>query len=437
MRQIPCPACKGARLRPESLAVTVGDINIAELTREVGRRTRWPSSTTCDLSDRDMQIAERVLKEIRERLGFLVDVGLDYLTVDRAAATLAGGEAQRIRLATQIGSGLVGVLYILDEPSIGLHQRDNQRLIRRSIRLRDLGNTLIVVEHDEETVRDGRLRRRHRSGGRRARRRDRLRRPLDGLLKHKSSMTGDYLSGRREIPIPASAGRPRRARSPCRARASTTSRARTRASRSGCFNVVTGVSGSGKSTLVHDILYEALMRPVYQLENRAREAQEDHRDREARQGHPDRSVADRTHAAIEPGDVHGRVRPHPQALRADARSEDARVHTRAASRSTSAAAAARRARATARSRSRCTSCPTSTSLARCARASATTARRSRCGGRARTSPRSSSCPSKKPASYSMRSRRSSGICRRSSTSGSATSGWASRRRRCPAVRRSA
>ncbi|MGH2710275.1 MAG: excinuclease ABC subunit UvrA, partial [Actinomycetota bacterium] len=154
MREVPCRACKGQRLKPESLAVTVGDQNISQLTAaSVVGTLRFLDELPKLLSDREQLIAERLLKEIRARLGFLVDVGLDYLTLGRAAGTLAGGEAQRIRLATQIGSGLVGVLYILDEPSIGLHQRDNKRLIDTLIRLRDLGNTLIVVEHDEATIR--------------------------------------------------------------------------------------------------------------------------------------------------------------------------------------------------------------------------------------------------------------------------------------------
>ena len=151
MREIPCRACNGDRLRPETLAVTVGGVNIARLTSTSIRDT-LAFTEAMELSEREQMIAERLLKEIRERLRFLVDVGLDYLSLARPAGTLAGGEAQRIRLATQIGSGLVGVLYILDEPSIGLHQRDNRRLIDTLIRLRDLGNTLIVVEHDEATI---------------------------------------------------------------------------------------------------------------------------------------------------------------------------------------------------------------------------------------------------------------------------------------------
>src|SRR5437588_10633284 len=151
MREVPCRACKGARLRPESVAVTVAGLNIHELTRMCIRDSlRFVEMVK--LSDREQMIAERLLKEIRERMGFLVDLGLDYLTLERASGTLAGGEAQRIRLATQIGSALTGVLYVLDEPSIGLHQRDNKRLLDTLFKLRDIGNTLIVVEHDEATI---------------------------------------------------------------------------------------------------------------------------------------------------------------------------------------------------------------------------------------------------------------------------------------------
>src|SRR6476620_684185 len=152
MREVPCQACGGARLRPASLAVTIGDMNIYEVG-ELSIRKASQFLGSLDLSERDRMIAERVLKEVNERLQFLLDVGLDYLSLNRNSGTLAGGEAQRIRLASQIGSGLVGVLYVLDEPSIGLHQRDNQRLIDTMVRLRDLGNTVLVVEHDEETIR--------------------------------------------------------------------------------------------------------------------------------------------------------------------------------------------------------------------------------------------------------------------------------------------
>jgi excinuclease ABC subunit A len=262
MRQIPCPKCQGARLKPESLAVTVGGISIAELTsKSVKDAVAFVGEL--QLTDRESQIAERVLKEIRERLGFLVDVGLDYLTIDRAAATLAGGEAQRIRLATQIGSGLVGVLYILDEPSIGLHQRDNQRLIRTLIRLRDIGNTLIVVEHDEETVRTadhvvdiGPGAGEH--GGEIV-----YSGTLDGLLTHPRSITGEYLSGRREIAIPKQRRSTSKGWVSVQGPRQHNLKGETAKFALGAFNVVTGVSGSGKSTLVHDILHQALMRQVY------------------------------------------------------------------------------------------------------------------------------------------------------------------------------
>ncbi len=262
MREIPCRACGGARLKPETLAVTVGGINIAELTQKSIRDT-LAFVEEIDLSEREHMIAERLLKEIRERLRFLVDVGLDYLTLGRTSATLAGGEAQRIRLATQIGSGLVGVLYILDEPSIGLHQRDNRRLIETLIRLRDLGNTLIVVEHDEATIQTadhivdiGPGAGEH--GGEIVYTGD-----LKGLLKHETSMTGAFLSGRRVIPTPEVR------RSPGDRWLKVVG-AREHNLKDidfdvplGLFVCVTGVSGSGKSTLVQEVLLRALMQKVY------------------------------------------------------------------------------------------------------------------------------------------------------------------------------
>ncbi|MFZ5872582.1 MAG: excinuclease ABC subunit UvrA, partial [Actinomycetota bacterium] len=258
MREVPCPACRGARLKPEILAVRVGGRSIAEAA-SLPIRDAAEFLGGLELTDRERHIAERVLKEINARLGFLLDVGLDYLSLDRAAGTLSGGEAQRIRLATQIGSGLVGVLYVLDEPSIGLHQRDNHRLIETLTRLRDLGNTLIVVEHDEDTIRTadwvvdiGPGAGEH--GGQVVHSGD-----VAGLLAHRSSLTGMYLSGRREIEIPAV----RRPRQP--GRQVTVVGARENNLRGidvsfplGCLVAVTGVSGSGKSTLVNDILYSAL-----------------------------------------------------------------------------------------------------------------------------------------------------------------------------------
>ncbi len=262
MREIPCRACKGARLRPETLAVTIGGKNIAELTA-LSIRATLAFVQDMDLSEREQMIAERLLKEIRSRLGFLVDVGLDYLTLGRAAGTLAGGEAQRIRLATQIGSGLVGVLYILDEPSIGLHQRDNKRLIDTLIRLRDLGNTLIVVEHDEATI----LEADHivdigpgagEHGGEIVYSGD-----LKGLLECDDSITGAYLSGRRSIPVPAV----RRRRGDRRLKIEGVRQHNLKNINVdiplGLFVCVTGVSGSGKSTLVQDVLLRVLMQKVY------------------------------------------------------------------------------------------------------------------------------------------------------------------------------
>jgi excinuclease ABC subunit A len=195
MREVPCPTCRGSRLKPEVLAVTLGGRSIADVAAmPIGDCQRF--LLDLELTDREQQIAARVLKEVNERLRFLVDVGLHYLTLDRPAATLAGGEAQRIRLATQIGSGLVGVLYVLDEPSIGLHQRDNRRLIETLVRLRDLGNTLIVVEHDEDTIRTadwvvdiGPGAGEH--GGQIV-----VSGPLAELESHPSSVTGAYIAGR-------------------------------------------------------------------------------------------------------------------------------------------------------------------------------------------------------------------------------------------------
>ena len=258
----PCPACRGTRLKPESLSVRVGGKNIAEVTRlSVAEALEF--FHRLELTGRERLIARQILKEIRARLGFLVNVGLDYLTLDRTAATLSGGEAQRIRLATQIGSGLMGVLYILDEPSIGLHQRDNQRLIRTLQQLRDLGNTVIVVEHDEETIRaadhiidmgpgagveGGRV---VASG------------PLERVLEVEESITGQYLSGRRRIPLPAERRKPRGEWLEVRgAREHNLKNLDVRIPL-GVFVCVTGVSGSGKSTLVGEILYRRLAQEIY------------------------------------------------------------------------------------------------------------------------------------------------------------------------------
>jgi excinuclease ABC subunit A len=288
----PCPECGGARLRKESLAIRVGGLNIAELTRKSvkeamafiaalaasapggaapgvpapgGSGAAASSSGEGDpaLTEKEREIARRILKEIRERLGFLVNVGLDYLTLDRTAATLAGGEGQRIRLATQIGSSLVGVLYILDEPSVGLHQRDNIRLLNTLKRLRDLGNTVLVVEHDEETIRSADFvidlgPGAGASGGRVVA----TGTPQD-IVANRQSLTGKYLSGELTIPVP-------RVRRPQTGQYLTIVGAREHNLKNidveiplGLFTCVTGVSGSGKSTLVTDILRKALDARLY------------------------------------------------------------------------------------------------------------------------------------------------------------------------------
>ena len=258
LREIPCPACEGARLRPEVLAIKVADTSIAAVAAmSLGECVEFFAKLK--LGKRDEKIAAQVLREIRARLDFLMSVGLDYLSLERAAGSLSGGEAQRIRLATQIGSGLTGVLYVLDEPSIGLHQRDNRRLIDTLIKLRELGNTLVVVEHDEDTIKTsdwvvdigpgagingGRV---VHSG------------TYKQLLANKESITGDYLSGRKSIAVPKT----RRLVDPKRIISVVGAKANNLKNLTvnfplGVFIAVTGVSGSGKSTLVNDILYNVL-----------------------------------------------------------------------------------------------------------------------------------------------------------------------------------
>jgi excinuclease ABC subunit A len=263
MREVPCRACKGARLRPESLAVTVNDVNIAQLTsRSVRGALQFLEDLWEKLTDRERLIAERLLKEIRARLGFLVDVGLDYLTIDRAAATLAGGESQRIRLATQIGSGLVGVLYILDEPSIGLHQRDNRRLIDTLVRLRDLGNTLIVVEHDETTIWSADWIVDIGPGAGAAGGEIVYSGPVRELLDHEPSITGAYLARRREIPTPEVRRVPDGKWLELKGASEHNLKNIDVGFPLGTLTLVTGVSGSGKSTLVQDVLSRALAAKV-------------------------------------------------------------------------------------------------------------------------------------------------------------------------------
>ena len=265
----PCPECKGRRLKPEMLAVRVAEKNIAEVAAmPIGELTTWINALTPLLGERERTIAKAIVKEIAERAGFLVDVGLDYLTVDRTATTLSGGEAQRIRLATQIGSRLVGVLYILDEPSIGLHQRDNARLITTLLRLRDLGNTVLVVEHDEETIRTadwivdigpgaGEL------GGKVV-----VNGTLKALTDAKESITGAFIRGDRAVKIP-------KTRRKGSGKSIVVKGAREHNLKGldvefplGRFIAVTGVSGSGKSTLVTDILQKAIARKLHGAKER-------------------------------------------------------------------------------------------------------------------------------------------------------------------------
>ncbi|HUM59453.1 MAG TPA: excinuclease ABC subunit UvrA [Bacillota bacterium] len=262
MSSKPCPACHGARLKPEALAVKIGGSSITEVTRlSVGEALNFFKSL--ELSSREQLIARQILKEINERLGFLANVGLDYLTLDRAAGTLSGGEAQRIRLATQIGSGLMGVLYILDEPSIGLHQRDNHRLLKTLERLRDLGNTLIVVEHDEDTmlaadhiidigpgagVHGGRV---VAAGTYRE------------ILENPDSITGQYLSGKKFIPVPSVRRKPNGKTLEILGAVENNLKNIDVTFPLGVFTCVTGVSGSGKSTLVNDILYRKLAQELH------------------------------------------------------------------------------------------------------------------------------------------------------------------------------
>ncbi|HSM01874.1 MAG TPA: excinuclease ABC subunit UvrA [Acidimicrobiia bacterium] len=262
MRLVPCEACGGGRLNPVSLSVTVGGRNIHEIST-LSLRDAHAVVEDLDLDDRDRTIAEAVLKEIGARLRFLLDVGLDYLTLARGAATLAGGEAQRIRLATQIGSGLVGVLYILDEPSIGLHQRDNQRLVETLVRLRDLGNTVIVVEHDEETIRVadhivdiGPGAGEH--GGRIV-----AEGALPVITGEPSSITGDYLAGRRAIAIPDTRREPSGETIKVVGAEENNLKKIDVEFPLGLFIAVTGVSGSGKSTLVEEILAKAMHFELY------------------------------------------------------------------------------------------------------------------------------------------------------------------------------
>ena len=267
MTEIPCPACHGARLKPETLAITVGGLNIAELTAMTIREAD-EFLEKIELTPREFKIANQILKEIHARLNFLLNVGLDYLTLSRSAGTLSGGEAQRIRLATQIGSGLQGVLYVLDEPSIGLHQRDNNRLLATLKKLRDLGNTLIVVEHDEDTmyaadniidIGPGA----GANGGRVV-----AQGTAKEIMQVPESITGQYLSRRKYIPVPTK-------RRPGNGKFIEIIGAKENNLKNidvrfplGTLTLVTGVSGSGKSTLVNEILYKGIASKLYRVKGK-------------------------------------------------------------------------------------------------------------------------------------------------------------------------
>ena len=301
MSECPCPTCKGRRLRKESLAVTVGGIDIDAFThKSVDDALEFVDQLT--LTETQMRIAQRILKEIRERLGFLRSVGLQYLTLSRSAASLSGGESQRIRLATQIGSSLMGVLYILDEPSIGLHQRDNDMLLETMKHLRDLGNTLLVVEHDEDTMRaadyivdvgpgagvhGGQIV----ACG-----------TAEEIMNTPGSLTGDYLSGRRKIPVPEQRRKGNGKYLKVLGAAENNLRHIDVSFPLGTFTAVTGVSGSGKSSLVNEILYNRLACDL----NRAKTRPGRH------DGLPDWTGA---HAPVQSGHLHRAVQRHPGPVR--------------------------------------------------------------------------------------------------------------------------
>jgi excinuclease ABC subunit A len=363
----PCEACGGYRLKPEALAVKIVGKHIGEVTElSISDAAQWFGALERQLKPKDREIAYRILKEINERLGFLVSVGLEYLTLSRASGTLSGGESQRIRLASQIGSGLTGVLYVLDEPSIGLHQRDNARLLETLKRLRDIGNTVVVVEHDEEAIRQADyLIDMGPGAGVHGGRVVAFGVPEE-VFRHPESLTGQYITGFRQIPMP-------KTRRPGNGNEIKIVGARENNLKDvevalplGAFIGVTGVSGGGKSTLIIETLYKALARRL----NGARLHPGAH-DRIEGIEHLDK-IIDIDQSPI------GRT-PRSRRRRRAATNQGA-------SPSTSRAGAARLARATASSRSRCTSCPTSMCSATSARASATTARPWRSPSRASRSP---------------------------------------------------
>ncbi len=327
---VPCAACHGKRLKPEALAVKLDRLDIAEVSDfSIRRANDWFGDLPATLTAQQNEIAGRILKEIRERLQFLVDVGLDYLTLSRASGTLSGGESQRIRLASQIGSGLTGVLYVLDEPSIGLHQRDNARLLDTLKHLRDLGNTVIVVEHDEDAIREadyvvdiGPAAGIH--GGEVV---------AEGtpaeIMANPKSLTGQYLSGVREIATPLFRRPPQKGKR-LRVVGATGNNLKnvTAEIPLGLFTCITGVSGGGKSTLLDRHALQGRRPPAQRRPRRPRPARADRGPRIPRQGHRHRPVADRPHAALQPGDLYRRLHPDPRVVRRPARGQGPRLPAR-------------------------------------------------------------------------------------------------------------